>query len=130
VTARSAAKHIHHSPDFGLDPTKYGMTQQDLDSIAENGLIDHIRKGGTLLNDEYVKAFQQRWKRFAEHRNVRKYGIQTVMDEQCYVLKHDRTRIFLAFKVNSGESYTSYRLNPDQSLNHEKNSNIGKNYKN
>ena len=56
VTAWSAAKHIHHSPDFGLDPSKYGMTQEDLDSIAKNGLINHIRDGGIPPNDEYVKA--------------------------------------------------------------------------
>ena len=130
VTAWSAAKHIYHSPDFGLDPRKYGMTQEDLDSIAKNGLINHIRDGGITPNDEYVKALQQRWKRFAEHKDVRKCGIQTVMGEQCYVVKHDRTRIFLAFKVDSRESYTGYRLNPDQSLNHDKNNTIGKNYKN
>ena len=52
------------------------------------------------------------------------------MGEQCYVVKHDGTRIFLAFKVDSRESYTGYRLNPDQSLNHDKNNTIGKNYKN
>lgn len=57
VTDWSVAKHIHHSPDFGLDPTKYGMTQKDLDSIAKNGLLNHIRDGGTPPNDEYVKAF-------------------------------------------------------------------------
>ena len=128
VTAWSAAKYIHHSPDFGLDPRKYGMTQEDLDSIARNGLINHIRDGGIPPNDEYVKALQQRWKRFAEHRDIRKCGIETVMGE--HVVKHDRTRIFLAFKVDSRESYTGYRLNPDQSLNHDKNNTIGKNYKN
>ena len=42
ITAFSAAKHAHHGPDFGLDPTKYGMTQSDLDSIAVNCLINHI----------------------------------------------------------------------------------------
>ena len=52
------------------------------------------------------------------------------MGEKCYVVKHDRTRIFLSFKVDSRESYTGYRLNPDQSLNHDKNNIIEKNYKN
>lgn len=46
VTPWSVAKHAHHGPDFGLDPTKYGMTQPDLDSIALNGLINHINQGG------------------------------------------------------------------------------------
>ena len=35
VTAWSAAKHIHYSPDFGLDPIEYGMTQENLDNIAK-----------------------------------------------------------------------------------------------
>ena len=52
------------------------------------------------------------------------------MGEQCDVVKHDRTRIFLAFKVDNKESYTGYRLNPDQSQNHKTNGIIGKNYKN
>jgi|JI71714CRNA_FD_contig_121_198153_length_4545_multi_4_in_0_out_0_4 hypothetical protein len=130
VTAWSAAKHIHHSPDFGMDPTKYGMTQKDLDSIAKNGLISHIRDGGTPPNDEYVKAFQQRWKRFAEHKDFRECGIQTVMGQDCHVLKHNRTRIFLAIKTDSGESFTGYQLTERQSVNHNNTGIIGKNYKN
>lgn len=130
MTVWSAAKHIHHSPDFGLDPRKYGMTQKDLDSIAKNGLIDHIRDGGIPPNNEYVAAFQQRWERFAEHRDAQKCGIATIMGEQCHVVKHDDTGIFLAFKVDSRESYTGYRLSLRQSSNHDKNNTIGKNYKN
>lgn len=76
---------------------------------------------GIPINDEY----DQCWKKFVEHRDVRKCGI-----EQCYGVKHDRTKIFIAFKMDSRKSYTSYRLNPDQSLNHDKNNTIGKNYKN
>ena len=130
VTAWSVAKHVHHGPDFGLDPTDYGMSQGDLNNIAKKGLINHIWDGETVLLADYVKVLQKRWKKFAEHRNVRERGIETVMGEQCYVVKHDRTRIFLSFKVNSRKSYTGYRLNPDQSLDHDKNGIIGKNYKN
>ena len=130
VTDWSAAKHIHHSPDFGLDPKKYGMNQNDLKRIAEDGLVNYIRDGGTPPNEEYVKEFQQRWKRFAEHEEVRECGIQIVMGEQCYVVKHDRTKIFLAFKVDNGESYTGYRLTPEQFKVYNQTGTIGKNYKN
>jgi hypothetical protein len=106
------------------------MTQKDLDSIANKGLINHIRDGGTAPSADYVQALQRRWKRFAEHRDVRKCGIQPVMGKPCDVVKHDRTRIFLAFSEETGKSYTGYRLNTDQSLNHEKTGTIGKNYKN
>lgn len=130
VTAWSAAKHIHHSPDFGLDPTKYGMTQKDLDSIAKNGLVNHIRDGGTPPSADYVQALQRRWKRFAEHRDVQKCGIQPVMGKPCDVVKHDRTGIFLSFEEYSGESFTGYKLTKKQSRNHDENGIIGKNYKN
>jgi len=91
---------------------------------------EHIRDGGTPPNAEYVKAFQQRWKRFAEHKDVRECGIQTVMGQDCHVLKHNRTRIFLAIKSDSGESFTGYQLTERQSMNHNNTGVIGKNYKN
>ena len=81
VTAWSVAKHAHHAPDFGLDPTQYGMTQADLDSIAENGLIKHINQNGTPPSSAFVKVLQKRWKAFAEHETVRDCGIQFVMSE-------------------------------------------------
>lgn len=52
------------------------------------------------------------------------------MGEQCHVVKHDRTGIFLSFKAVSGESFTGYQLNEVQSLNHDKNGIIGNDYKN
>ena len=130
ITAWSVAKHAHHGPDFGLDPTKYGMTQSDLDSIAVNGLINHINQGGTPPNVNYVKALQKRWKAFSEHKNVRNCGVQLVMGKDCHVRKHDGTRIFVAFDLESGESVTGYQLTKRQSQNHDKYGTIGKNYKN
>jgi len=52
------------------------------------------------------------------------------MGKPCDVVKHDRTGIFLAFKADSGESFTGYRLKPYQSRNHDENGIVGKNYKN
>ena len=130
ITAWSAAKHVHHAPEFGLDPANYGMTQQDLNNIAEKGLINHIREGGTRPNAKFVKAFQTRWKDFAEHRSVRDCGVQTVMGQDYHVLKHDGTRLFIAIKVDSEESYTGYILTKSQSGNHNDKGIIGKNYKN
>lgn len=130
ITAWSIAKHAHYGPDFGLDPTKYGMTQSDLNSIAVNSLINHINQGGTSPNADYVKALQKRWKAFAEHKNVQNCGIQPVIGKYCHVVKHDRTRIFLSFDSESGESFTGYKLTKRQSQNYDKNGIIGKNYKN
>jgi hypothetical protein len=99
-------------------------------SLLKVSQTEHIRDGGTPPNAEYVKAFQQRWKRFAEHKDVRECGIQTVMGQDCHVLKHNRTRIFLAIKSDSGESFTGYQLTERQSMNHNNTGVIGKNYKN
>lgn len=129
VTAWSVAKHSHHGPDFGMNPTDYGMTQADLDNIAEKGLINHISEGGTPPSAKYVIDLQWRWKLFAERQDVNKFGIQPVMGEQCHVVKHNRTGIFLAFKVDSGESFTGYKLTRVQSLNHNRTGVIGQNYK-
>jgi hypothetical protein len=128
ITPWSVAKHAHHGSDFGLDPTKYGMTQEDLDSIARNGLITHINQGGTPPNANYVKALQKRWKAFAEDKRVRDCGPQTVMGENCHVVKHDPTGIFLSFKEGSGESFTGYRLTERQSIRHDQTGIIGKTY--
>jgi len=128
ITSWSAAKHIHHSPDFGLDPTKYGMTQADLDNIADVGLINHIYEGRTPPNPKYVRALQKCWKKFAEHENVKNCGIQPVMGENCYVLKHMPTGIFLAFKVDNEESFTGYCLSESQSIRHNLKGIIGKTY--
>lgn len=46
LTFWSVAKHAHHGFAFGLESTKYGMTQADLDSIANKGSINHMRDGG------------------------------------------------------------------------------------
>ena len=56
--------------------------------------------------------------------------IQPVMGKDCHVRKHHRTRIFLAFDLESGESFTGYQLTKRQSQNHNKYGRIGKNYKN
>jgi hypothetical protein len=130
ITAWSVAKHVHHGPNFGLDPAKYGMTLSDLNSIAKNGLINHIRDGGTAPTDAYVQALQKCWKAFTEHKSVRYCGIESVMGEDCHVVKHDRSRLFLSFKVDRGESFTGYKLEPHQSTNHDTYGIIGKNYKN
>ena len=47
VTALSAAHHPHHVEDVGLNPIDFGMPQEDVDRIADVGLAQYIREGGT-----------------------------------------------------------------------------------
>ena len=128
ITAWSVAKHAHHGPAFGLDLAKYGLNQSDLDSIAEKGLINHIRDGGTPLNTQYIQDFQKRWKIFAEDKTVTRLENQIVMGQECVVLKHKESRLFVSFNASTGESYTGYKLTPSQSRRHDQTGVIGKNY--
>jgi hypothetical protein len=52
------------------------------------------------------------------------------MGQDCHVLKHDRTRLFLEIKMDRWKSFTVYQLTKLQSVNHNNNGIIGKNYKN
>ena len=126
VTGWSVVKHIHHAPDFGLNPTKYGMTQADLDSSELNGLINHINQGGRRPSENFVKDLQMVWKVFCEDKKEN----QTVMGRNCTVFKNMRTRHFVAFDSKTGKSVTGYRLNEQQSKIHDKTGIIGKNYNN
>jgi hypothetical protein len=47
------------------------MTKADFDSIAVNGLINHIHQVGMPSNTDYLKTLQKCCKGFAKHKNVR-----------------------------------------------------------
>lgn len=128
VTSWSVAKHIHHSPEFGLNPNKYGMTQADLDSIARNGLVNHINQGGTKPSEEFVKDLQMVWKVFAEDKNSICLNNQKVMGKNCTVFKNMKTGHFIAFDSQTGESFTAYRLTEKQSIRHDQTNTIGQDY--
>jgi hypothetical protein len=128
VTSWSVVKHIHHAPQFGLNPNKYGMTQADLDSIAKKGLINHINQGGTRPSEEFVKDLQMVWKVFAEDKNSIPFKNQKVLGRNCTVFKNRKTGHFVAFDSQTGESFTAYRLTEQQSIRHERTNTIGKDY--
>jgi len=128
VTAWSVVKHIHHAPDFGLNPKKYGMTKADLDNIANIGLINHINQGGTRPSEKFVQDFQMVWKVFSEDKNVTQSENQTVMDRNCSVSKNLKTGHFVAFDSETGKSLTGYRLREQQSRIHDETNTIGRNY--
>ena len=53
---------------------------------------------------------------------------QNVMGEKCRVFKHMKSGHFVAFKNETGESYTGYKLDPFQSNQHDRMGIIGNNY--
>lgn len=130
ISAWSAAKHAHHGPAWGIDPTQYGLTKADLESIADDGIINHILGGGTAPSMAYVQALQRRWKLFAEHKKVKDLGIETVMGKQCHVRKHQKSRLFLAIDTETKESLTGYKLTKGQHERHKEFHVIGQDYEN
>lgn len=76
----------------------------------------------------YVKALQMRWKTVAEHKTVTRLEDQIVMGEKCTVFKQMKSGHFVAFKSETGESYTGYKLTPPQSRRHDQTGVIGKTY--
>jgi hypothetical protein len=102
VTAWSVAKHTHHGPDFGMNPSNYGMSQSDLDSIAKNGLINHINQGGKAPTAKYIKELQMRWKLFTKYKKVTRLDNQTVLGRNCVVIKHIESGRFISFETSTG----------------------------
>lgn len=91
-------------------------------------MIRHISEGGTPPSAEYVKELQKRWQLFAEHKKVTKFENQLVMGEKCDVLKNEASGLFVAFKTDTNESYTGYKLHPLQSDRQETHGIIGRDY--
>ena len=50
------------------------------------------------------------------------------MGEKCTVFKQMKSGHFVAFKSETGESYTGYKLDPFQSNQHDRTRIIGKTY--
>lgn len=110
VTSLSVAKHAHHGPDFGLDLSKYGMNQADLDSIKRKGFISHINEGKKVPKAKFVKDLQEGWKFFAQYNDVIRLDDQIVTGKNCVVFKHTKSRIFVSLDTSTGESSTGSKL--------------------
>lgn len=107
------------------------MSQSDLDSIAKKlkrvSLIILV-KGGKPPTPAYVIDLQRRWKLFSERQDVTRLENQTVMGQNCVVLKHMKSGLFVSFTDSTGESFTGYQLTEKQSIIHDKTGIIGKDY--
>ena len=114
MTSWLVAKHLHHAPDFDLDPVKFGMTQDNLDDITKNGLPNYIKNGGTPPNKDFVKALQKRRQRFVERKSTTAFEDQTVFGRKSSIKKHP-SGLFVSFDNKAEFSSTGYRLNSKQS---------------
>lgn len=43
-----AVKHLYHAKGVGVDPSNYGITQQQLMEIGDGGFVEYVRKGKQL----------------------------------------------------------------------------------
>ena len=63
ITDRQAAKKVYHK-GFGIDYTKYGITQAELTKMRDTkgGLIEYVRKGGKLPPIGLIREYQHKVK--------------------------------------------------------------------
>ena len=109
MTNRQAASHLYHATSFGIDPTEYGITQEELMKIAkEGGLREYAQRGNPLPSPELVKAYQQAVKHVCQDPETEmKEGIQ-FFDKNGIkdVTTFQNDRIIIIFHQSTDDSAT------------------------
>lgn len=61
MTEWQAASHLYHGMGLGIEPPKYGITQDELMKITnqEGGFIKYVQRGNKLPTIEHVRAYQE-----------------------------------------------------------------------
>jgi len=129
ITPWETAKKAYHGPDFGIQPTDYGMTQADLNNISNIGLINHLNQGGNPPTLEYVAKLQNRWKAFSENPNVVRDDKGTFMGKKAIIYKDPLTNQVVIFNPKIKTIISGYKLKEAQSIRYNKTGEIGKSKK-
>ena len=109
ITDWQAAKHLYHAKGVGVDPEKYGITQEQLMEIGQpGGLTEYVRKGNKLPSIEHVKAYQGALKNICENspkRTNSKYYYKHGVTPATVYYDHDN-RLIVSFNQTSGDLIT------------------------
>ena len=119
ITDWQAAKHIYHSSGMGVDISKYGFTQQELERIRGEdkykggGLIAYARRGYRLLPIEMVRDYQGRLKLTCDQSPVKKNGVPYYDKNGAWKAtvfatppSEDSSGIIIAFNESTGDLIT------------------------
>jgi len=125
ITDWQAAKHIYHANGMGVDLSKYGFTQQELEKIRGEsqykggGLIAYARKGYRLPPIEMVQDYQLRLKISCEkapikRTNVPYYDVNGAWQSTVFATPktEDSSPIIIAFNESTGDLITGDKQNP------------------
>jgi hypothetical protein len=120
-----AAKHMYHASGMGVDISKYGFTQQQLNKIRgesqykESGLIAYARRGGKLPPIEMVQDYQLRLKINCENApikrtNVPYYDVNGAWQSRVFATPatEDSSPIIIAFNESTGDLITGDKQKP------------------
>ena len=119
ITDWQAAKHIYHANGMGVDISKYGFTQQELERIRGKsgykggGLIAYARRGYRLPPIEMVQDYQLRLKASCKkapikRTNVPYYDVNGVWQARVFATppSEDSSGIIVAFNESTGNLIT------------------------
>ena len=119
ITDWQAAKHMYHANGMGVDISKYGFTQQELERIRGEshykggGLIAYARRGYKLPPIEMVEDYQLRLKTSCENAPIKKtnvpyYDVNGVWQAKVFATppSKDSSGIIIAFNESTGDLIT------------------------
>jgi hypothetical protein len=120
ITDWQAAKHIYHSSGMGVDISKYGFTQQELNKISGGGgLIAYARRGYRLPPIEMVKDYQLRLKTSCENAPIKKtnvpyYDVNGAWPSRVFATPRsaNSSAIIIAFNESTGDFITGNKQKP------------------
>jgi len=125
ITDWQAAKHAYHANGMGVDPSKYGFTQQELEKIRGEsqykggGLIAYARRGYRLPPIEMVQDYQLRLKTSCEkatikRTNVAYYDVNGSWQSTVFATpkSEDSSAIIIAFNESTGDFITGDKQKP------------------
>ena len=125
ITDWQAAKHIYHSSGMGVDISKYGFTQQELNKIRGEsrykggGLIAYARRGYRLPPIEMVEDYQLRLKTSCENAPIKKtnvpyYDVNGAWQARVFATpeSEDSSPIIIAFNESTGDLITGDKQRP------------------
>ena len=117
ITDWQAAKHMYHASGMGVDLSKYGFTQQELNKIRGESRY----KGGRMLEEaiEMVQDYQLRLKKSCEkapikRTNVPYYDVNGAWQSRVFATPEskDSSPIIIAFNESTGDLITGDKQKP------------------
>lgn len=130
-----AAKHIYHAKGMGIDPAKYGFTQEQLlrirgeERYKGGGLIAYVRRGYKIPPIEMIRDYQIRLKTSTNQAPIKRTNVPYYDSNGAWPARvfatpptADSSGIIIAYNESTGDLITGDKQKP-ASFNRFKNEN-------